>query len=117
MLLMSEVESPMLPQALDAEEALLGSILIDYEALLIAKILTPTDFYRDAHATIFATMRQLEEDGLAVDSVTVTTRLERTGQLEQAGGASFVLGLVNTVPTLQNARYYADLVKKASEGR
>jgi Fe2+ or Zn2+ uptake regulation protein len=111
------VESPLLPQALDAEEALLGSILIDPEALLIAKPLTPADFYRDAHAIIFATMRQLDEDGLAVDSVTVTTRLERTGQLERAGGSGYVLGLVNAVPTSQNARYYTRLIQQAAEGR
>ncbi len=114
---MSIVETPLLPQALDAEEALLGAILIDPEALLVARSLTPADFYREAHATLFATMRQLEEDGLAVDVITVTTRLERTGQLERAGGASYILGLVNAVPTSQNARYYAQLVKQAADGR
>jgi hypothetical protein len=111
------VETPPLPQALDAEEALLGSILIDSDAWLVARSLKPEDFYREAHATLFATMRQLDEDGLAVDVVTVTTRLERTGQLERAGGTSYVLGLVNAVPTAMHAHYYADLVKKASEGR
>jgi hypothetical protein len=111
------VETPLLPQALDAEEALLGSILIDSDAWLAARSLKPADFYREAHATLFATMRQLDEDGLAVDVVTVTTRLERTGQLERAGGTSYVLGLVNAVPTAMNAHYYADLVKKAAEGR
>ncbi len=114
---MSVVETPLLPQALDAEEALLGAILIDSDALRVARSLTPADFYRDAHALIFATMRQLEEDGLAVDPITVTTRLERTGQLERAGGSAAIYGLVNVVPTAMHARYYAHLVKQAAAGR
>ncbi len=114
---MSVVETPLMPQALDAEEALLGSILIDPDALLAARSLKPDAFYRDAHATLFATIRQLEDDGIAVDSVTVLTRLERTGQLARAGGSSYVLGLVNAVPTSMNAHYYAHLVQKAAEGR
>jgi replicative DNA helicase len=115
--MMSVVETPLMSQALDAEEALLGSILIDPDALLAARSLKPDAFYRDAHATLFATMRQLEDDGIAVDSVTVLTRLERTGQLARAGGSSYVLGLVNAVPTSMNAHYYAHLVQKAAEGR
>ncbi|HLW01148.1 MAG TPA: DnaB-like helicase N-terminal domain-containing protein, partial [Ktedonobacterales bacterium] len=102
------VETPLYPNALDAEAAVLGCILIDPDALRPARILKPADFYREAHATLFATMRQLEDDGLAVDVVTVTTRLERTGQLERAGGSGYVMSLVNAVPTSMNAHYYAD---------
>jgi|GEM_PF-1276317 len=111
------VKEPLLPQALDAEEALLGCILIDPEALIAVRPLKPADFYREAHRAIFATIRQLEADGLVVDVITLTTRLERTGQLERVGGAVYVSGLVNAAPTSLNAPYYADLVKKAAEGR
>jgi replicative DNA helicase len=89
-MLMSAVPNDPMPQALDAEEALLGCILVDPDAWLAARTLTPADFYRDAHAVIFNTMRQLDEDGLAVDVVTLKTRLERTGQLEKAGGAGYI---------------------------
>jgi DNA-binding CsgD family transcriptional regulator len=114
---MSAVSTPMLPQALDAEEALLGSVLIDPDAWLAARTLTQEDFYREAHAVIFATMRQLQEDGVPVDVITLTTRLERTGLLEKAGGSAYIGSLVNAVPTSQNAHTYAYLIKQASQGR
>jgi hypothetical protein len=107
----------MFPHALDAEEALLGCILIDPSALFAVRTLTPDDFYREAHATIFATMRQLDADGMAVDVVTVSTRLERTGQLERAGGFVYVNSLPNAAPTSLNAVHYANLVRQASQGR
>lgn len=114
---MSERYERALPNAVEAEEALLGSILIDSSAMLAAKDLRPEDFYRDAHAVIFATMRQLQEDGLGVDVVTVQTRLERTGQLERAGGISRLVEMVNATPTSVHARHYAELVQKAAYGR
>jgi hypothetical protein len=116
-MLMSAVPNDLMPQALEAEEALLGCILIDRDAWLIARTLKPEDFYRDAHAIIFNAMRNLDEDGLAVDAVTVATRLERTGQLEKAGGSAYVASLVNAVPTSQNVHYYTYLIKQAAEGR
>ncbi len=115
---MSDVMN-MLPQGVEAEEALLGSILIDPSALVVARALKlkPEDFYRLTHQTIFATMRQLDEDGMRVDFATLTMRLERTGQLENAGGSAYILSLVNTAPTSLNTRSYADLIKRVAEGR
>jgi hypothetical protein len=106
-----------LPNAIEAEEALLGSILIDGSAMLAAKDLKPEDFYLSSDAVIFATMRQLQEDGLGVDLVTLQTRLERSGQLERAGGMLRLAGMVNATPTSAHARHYAELVKKAAYNR
>jgi DNA-binding Lrp family transcriptional regulator len=107
----------MLPNAIEAEEALLGSILLDPAALSDARSLSPDDFYRLDHQTIFARIRELEAEGTPVDYLTLAARLDRRGELNSIGGQFRLLELVNTVPTSTHAPYYADLVKKAADGR
>jgi replicative DNA helicase len=103
----------MLPQSIEAEECVLGSILIDGEAIaLVADVLHAEDFYRDAHQTIYAAMLHLYERREPVDFITLCDELERRNQLETVGRASTIAGLVNTVPTSANAVSYAHLVAR-----
>lgn len=101
------------PQNLDAEQSVLGSMLIDKEAVLRAtEVLRPQDFYRDAHKHIFEAMIDLSERGEAIDLITVSEELRQKGFLDQAGGAAYVAGLANMVPTAANVEYYAHIVEE-----
>jgi len=99
------------PQNIEAEQAALGSMLLDREALFnVLEILTPEDFYRDAHRVIYRVIQQLAEKGEPVDLVTVCDALRSRGEVEQAGGISYVASLANVVPTATSAAYYARIV-------
>jgi replicative DNA helicase len=103
----------LLPQNLDAETGVLGSILIDPEALdEVSEILTAEMFYREAHRTIFQAAMDLYEQGIPADLITLTDELERRGKLEDLGGTSYVSSLANQVPTSANALYYAGSVEE-----
>ena len=96
------------PQNIEAEESVLGSMLIEQEAVLTAiEILTPEDFYKETHRVIFRAMMQMAETGEAVDVVTLTERLRSTGEIERVGGMAELARLANFVPTAANAEYYA----------
>lgn len=99
------------PQNIEAEESVLGSMLIEQEAVLTAiEILTPEDFYKETHRVIFRAMMQMAETGEAVDVVTLTERLRSTGEIERVGGMAELARLANFVPTAANAEYYARIV-------
>ena len=101
------------PQNLEAEMAVLGSMLIDEDAVPMGvEILTPAQFYRDAHRKIFQAMVNLFTRQKAVDLVTVTEELKANNQLEAVGGASFLTGLTTVVPTAANIQHYAKIVKE-----
>lgn len=101
------------PQNLDAEQSVLGAMLIDKEAVLRAtEILRPQDFYRDAHRHVFEAMLGLSERGEAVDLITVTEELRQQGLLDQVGGAAYIAGLASAVPTAANVEYYARIVEE-----
>lgn len=101
------------PQNLDAEQSVLGAMLIDKEAVLRAtEILRPQDFYRDAHKHVFEAVLALSERGEAVDLITVTEELRQLGFIDQVGGAAYVAGLANLVPTAANVEYYARIVEE-----
>src|SRR5437763_3852192 len=104
-----------LPQSPDAERAVLGSILINNNAFyrVIGSIDTE-DFFRDAHRTIFSTMRRLAEQSREIDPLTVKEELARMGQLEQVGGTAYVTSLVDGVPDVANVERYAAIVKEKS---
>ncbi len=99
---------------IEAEQALLGKLLTEPTALVAARALRPADFSRDAHAIIFATLRQLDEDGLPLTAPTLTRRLDVTGQLARAGGSDYIASLVPAVPAPNNAHYYAALILQAA---
>ena len=103
------------PQNLEAEQSVLGSMLLDRDAIArVVEALRPEDFYRDLHRTIFEAMLELFERGEPVDLITVTNRLATAGKLEDVGGATYLASLPNTVPTAANAEYYAGIVLEKS---
>ncbi|MBO8172148.1 MAG: replicative DNA helicase [Bacillaceae bacterium] len=101
------------PQNIEAEQAVLGAVFLEQEALVTAtEILQPEDFYRSSHQRIFQVMIELSEKGEPVDLVTVTTELEDRKLLEEVGGVSYLTDLANSVPTAANVEYYAQLVEE-----
>jgi len=101
------------PQSLEAEESVLGSILIDRDAIVeVAPILKPDDFYRAANGSIYRAMLDLYERREPVDIVTVAETLERTEDLEAIGGRTYLSSLANKTPTAVHAVPYARIVER-----
>ncbi len=101
------------PQNLEAEQSVLGSMLLERDAIIKAmEILRPESFYREAHRAIYEAIANLFERSEAVDVITVTEELRRNGTLEKAGGVSYLTSLANSVPTAANAEYYARIVEE-----
>lgn len=101
------------PQNIEAEQAVLGAMIISKEAIAeAAQILNPQDFYREAHRIVFEAMLDLSNRNQAVDNLTVIEQLNKTNLLEKVGGIAFVTALANTVPTAANVSFYAKIVKE-----
>ena len=101
------------PQNLDAEQAVLGSMLLEEEAIVqAAELLEETTFYKDAHRKIFGALLALYKANVPVDLVTVTEELKKRNLLEEIGGASYLATLTSVVPTAANAEYYCRIVKQ-----
>ncbi len=99
------------PQNIEAEESVLGSMLIEAGAVLTAsEILSPEDFYKENHRIIFRRMLEMTETQEAVDMVTLSDKLRATGEFERVGGMSELARLANFVPTAANVEYYAKIV-------
>ena len=100
------------PQNVDAEQCVLGSILIEDGALLkVIEILRPDDFYKDSHGIIYSTMVDLFDRNEPQDLITVHNELVKNGKLEAAGGAVYLAELTETVPVASNIDYYARIVR------
>src|SRR5690349_18059020 len=105
----------LLPQNVEAEAGVLGSLLIDPEAVVqVADFLRSEDFYREAHRTIFQAVLDLYETGGPADLITLTDELARRDKLEEVGGASYVSSLANQVPTSANVDYYGHIVERTA---
>ncbi|HLX41299.1 MAG TPA: replicative DNA helicase [Ktedonobacteraceae bacterium] len=105
----------LLPQNIEAERGVLGSIIIDPEAIVqVADFLAADDFYRDAHRTIYEVIVQLYEQREAADFITICDELERRNKLEDVGGASYITSLINQVPTSGNVEYYGRIVERTA---
>ena len=103
------------PSNLEAEEALLGSLLIDPDAIFdVASFLKPDGFYLETNKWIYAAVLALNERNEPVDLITLTDELRRREQLEELGGETYIIGLINIVPTSVNARYYGRIVESAA---
>jgi replicative DNA helicase len=101
------------PQNIDAEQSVLGAILLDNEAINQAiEILTAEDFYRESHREIFRAMAALSERNQPVDAITLTDALRSGGVLETVGGAGYIAELAACVPTAANAGHYARIVRE-----
>lgn len=101
------------PQNIEAEQAVLGAMLIEREAISkVAEFLRPEDCYREAHRLIFNAMIELFNKNDAVDMVTVIEFLRKEDKLEAAGGIAYVTSLANSVPTAANVLYHARIVEE-----
>ncbi len=105
----------LLPQNIEAECGVLGSIIIDPEAIVqVSDFLHSDDFYRDAHRTIYDVILQLFEEREPADFITICDELERRNKLEEVGGASYITSLINQVPTSGNVEYYGRIVERTA---
>ncbi|AND80213.1 replicative DNA helicase [Streptococcus pantholopis] len=99
------------PQDLLAEQSVLGSVFISPEKLVaIREFVEPDDFYKYSHKIVFQAMITLSDRNEAIDATTVRTVLDDQGDLQNIGGLSYIVELVNSVPTSANAEYYAKIV-------
>ncbi len=101
------------PQNLDAEQSVLGGVLIEDRAITkVLDILMPQDFYREGHRKVFSAMIELFDKNEPVDFITLTETLKKKGTLDDAGGIAYITSLVDNVPTAANIQYYAKIVKE-----
>ncbi|MCL6521851.1 MAG: replicative DNA helicase [Firmicutes bacterium] len=103
------------PQAIEAEEQVLGALLLDRDALVrVAVTLAPQDFYKEAHRLIYEAMLALFDRGQPVDVITLADELGRNDQLERAGGVAYLASLASSVATAANVDYHARIVQEKS---
>lgn len=103
------------PQNMEAEQAILGCMLIEKEAIAKAdSMLRAEDFYKEAHRKIFQVIAKLYEKGEPIDLISVTEELRSKNQLEEVGGSIYITELANCVPTAAHVEYYAKLVQSKS---
>jgi replicative DNA helicase len=99
------------PQSIEAEQSVLGSLLMDKDAIIkVADILRTDDFYREDHAIIYGCILKLFEKRKPIDVVTLTDELEKEKKLTKVGGAAYLATLVNSVPTSAHVATYASIV-------
>ena len=109
----SEVRLP--PQSVEAEQALLGCILIENSAISkVVGMLQPESFYKPAHSKIYNVMLGLFEENEKIDTITVVDRLQKSGELENVGGAYYVTGLSTETASSENVEYYGKIVSDKS---
>jgi len=103
------------PHNVEAEEAVLGSLLIDPDAIIrVATFLQPDDFFVERHGWVYNAVRDLHERREPADLVTLTDELERRSQLAEVGGSAYLTGLINATPTSIHVEYYARIVERTA---
>jgi replicative DNA helicase len=109
------LDAPAPPHSIEAEQAVLGGLLLDPVAWdNVADTVTEQDFYRPDHRLIFAALAALAAEGKPCDVVTVSQHLERSGNLEGAGGLAYLSSIARDTPTAANVRAYAEIVRERS---
>lgn len=99
------------PHSLEAEQAVLGSIMLDpQQSSIVFEVLRPEDFYRDSHRYIYLATREIFENGEPVDLVTVAENLRQAGTLESIGGISTISQIAASVPSAANVEYYSKII-------
>jgi replicative DNA helicase len=107
----SELKIP--PQDLEAEQSVLGALMIDKDSIFsVADTLTPDDFYKKAHAEIYQAVLRLWERHEPIDILSVTSELKRTDQLKDVGGSTYLTELINSVPTSSHIAHYAKIIRE-----
>ncbi len=103
------------PQNIEAEQSVLGSLMIDKNAIIkIADLVNEDDFYKNSHGKIYKTMLYLYEHHEPIDLLSLSNRLKETDEMEKIGGQSYLASLANAVPTAANIVHYAKIVAKKS---
>jgi len=103
------------PQNLEAEQSVLGAILLDNNALYTAfELITLDDFYKDSNRKIFAAMTELLEKNEPIDIITLTDHLRNKGDLDTVGGTQYLTSLVSAIPTSANVRFHSKIVREKS---
>jgi len=101
------------PQSIEAEQSVLGAILLDNDALHEAiELLTPDDLYRDAHRRVFQAMCELYNKSEPVDLITLSEFMKSRGELEAVGGVNYLSSLASFVPTSANIKYHSKIVRE-----
>ena len=103
------------PHSVESEQSILGSILLDKDAIItVSETIRPSDFYKEAHKIIYECMLKLSNKNEPIDLITLTEELRKQGHLDDVGGISYITSLSTIVPTTSNVKYYADIVKEKS---
>jgi replicative DNA helicase len=103
------------PANLEAEESVLGALLIDPDATIkVASFLRSDDFYREKNGWIYQAVIDLHERRQPADFVTVVDELERRNQLQETGGAAYIISLINNTPTAVHVEHYAHIVERTA---
>lgn len=106
------------PQNLEAEQSVLGGILIDNQVFhRVVDVVAPDDFYRPANAKIFTAMCELASNGQPIDVVTLTTKMKELGVFQEIGGAAYLAEMLERVPTSIHSEYHANLVSNQAVKR
>jgi len=104
-----------LPHSVEAEQSVIGSMIMDREAIVAAsEILTGEDFYNKQYGVLFETMIELNDEGSPVDLVTLQNRLKEKDVPPEVSSLEFVRDLITAVPTSANIKYYATIVSEKS---
>lgn len=101
----------------EAEQSVLGSILLDRTCIDYIESLISNDFSQEAHKTIFDCILRLEKKNKPIDLITLTNELRSIGLLDDVGGISYITSLSNIIPTTSNIKHYVDIVKEFSDKR
>lgn len=109
----SQLPDKLPPQDLEAEKCLIGSLMLDKEAIVkVIDFLKPEDFYRDSHQRIYQAMVELFERSEPIDFLSLSSRLKEREELEGIGGSGYLTDCVNSVPTASHISNYAKIVQK-----
>lgn len=114
---MNDLETPIksIPANLEAERAVLGSLMIDPDAIIkVANFLRAEDFFRERHAWLYEAMLALNERREPLDFVTIVDELERRNQLEEIGGPAYLTDLISNTPTAMYVDHYARIVERTA---
>lgn len=107
------IQDRMPPQSMEAEQAVLGSVFLNADAIIEAmEFITDQDFYRRSHQLIFQTMLTLNDRNEAIDLITVKEQLDSLNLLEDVGGVGYLTELAMAVPTAANVGHYAKIVEQ-----
>ena len=110
---MAKLQPKIPPQDIEAEQSVLGALMIDKDAVAsVADLLVPDDFYKKAHGVIFEAVLKLWSKREPIDILSVTSELKNKKQLEEVGGSSYLAELVDSVPTSSHVLHYGKIVKE-----